>query len=134
MNIGPRLGEDGEPSRKIVPNVLAVSSASSKSNCDQDCDPESLVSGLVFSLSERRSSIGNRLAPDGTEAGQKGQIEKAVSPSTKETYDTIRHSVAPPDTPIKEPAKRRAKLEAGGISPPRSPRTGREPLDSSGSW
>ena len=50
-----------------------------------NCEPESLVSGLVFSLSERGSSIGRRLASDGTEAGEKGQIGNSVSPSEKET-------------------------------------------------
>ncbi|MCO6438532.1 MAG: site-specific integrase [Phycisphaerae bacterium] len=120
INALPRLvpsSDDREVDQKRATGTddIAASVAGSKSNCDQDCDPESLVSGLVFSLSERGSSIGNRLASDGTETGENEQIGKGVTPSKKGTYDIIQHSVAPPDTPTKKPAKRRAKVEAGGI-------------------
>lgn len=79
------------------------------------------MSGLVFSLSELGSPNGNRLTSDGTEEGEEGRVEKDVSPFKKDTYGTNRHPLTPPDIPTRKPAKKRAKVEAGGIEPNQRP-------------
>ncbi|UCC30089.1 MAG: hypothetical protein JSU86_18065 [Phycisphaerales bacterium] len=120
INALPRLvpsSDDREADQKRAAGTdnIAASAAGSAGRCERACDPESLASGFVCSLSEQGSSIGSRLASDGTEAGEKGQDGDTVNSSKHETYGIIRHLVAPPDTPRRKPAKRRANVEAGGM-------------------
>jgi len=123
INALPRLvppPDDRETDHKLATGTddIAASVSGSKADHAPDCDPKSLASGLAFCLSEPVTLIGSRLASDGTEEGQTGQVGQRVSASQKETCDANSHALAPSDIARKKPAKRRAKVEAGGIEPP----------------